>query len=228
MSNEIATRNEQNQISPWRAYADENLAPAIAGDLLTFAKGKWRRGEAKALVPPEARFLCNMQEVWTGWVRWFNGQAVEHRIARLIDFPKPVPRQDLGHTDKSAWEIDPQGNPRDPWSRTDRMIMREVGPTSSELLTFSTSSIGSRHALSRLCLAFDRSRLKHKGRWAIVKLEAETYEHHVYGEIAKPRFRIVDWAYGDVEASQALVAPPVVTTPNDPQVAKELDDKIPF
>ena len=85
----------RHDLSAYQAFADTASASAIAGDLLTFAKGRWRSGEEKAPVPPEARFLVNMDEMWTGWVRWFNKKPVEHRISRVGD---PVPaRADLGH-----------------------------------------------------------------------------------------------------------------------------------
>jgi hypothetical protein len=126
MSNEVTIVNGQTQISPWGAFANETQASAIAGDIFKFAKGEWYRGEEKKSVPPGTKFLCNMAELWTGWVRWFDSRPVEHRIARLIDFPPKLLREDLGHTDKSLWETDPSGNPKDPWSPTDRLVMRDV------------------------------------------------------------------------------------------------------
>ena len=206
MSNtDIAIRHDY-AVSPWRAFADENLASAMVGDLITFAKGKWRRGEGKEPVPEGARFLCNMEEIWTGWIRWFDGKAVEHRIGRLIDFPPRLSREDLGHLDESKWETDPSGNLRDPWAQTDRMVMRDEN---GELCTFSTSSVGGRHAISKLCKSFDTGSSKHDGYWPVVVLEVETYQHHVYGEIMKPRFKIVDWQPWDEAQAQKEPKPSV-------------------
>jgi hypothetical protein len=225
MTQEIAIRNE-TQVDPYQAFADDTLAAAIAGDLLTFVKGNWRRGEEKATVPPEARFLCNMEEIWTGWVRWDNKKPVEHRITRLIDRQPKLTRGELGHTDESVWETDPQGNPRDPWAETDRMVMREAGK-SEELLTFSTSSVGGHYALAKLCDAYARARLNHEGQWPVVMLVSETYVHDVYGEISKPLFKVTEWASWDGSAPKEVLP---YATPDDPrtQVAKELDDAIPF
>ena len=58
-----------------------------------------------------------MEEIWTGWVRWFDGKIVDRRLWRLIDFPPRILREELGDTDKSLWETDGKGNPRDPGRR---------------------------------------------------------------------------------------------------------------
>ncbi len=225
MNQHLTVRDKTTEISPWQAFADKTVAAAIAGDLLKFVKGKWYRGEDKTPVPPEARFLCQMEEIWTGWVRWFDGKPVEHRIGRLVDFLPEVTREELGHTDESVWETDPQGNPRDPWAPTDRMVMRDVGE-STELLTFSTSSVGGRYALGKLCSSFSRARQKHEGQWPVIELEVETYTHNVYGEISKPRFKIVDWDFWDDSNK------PITQTDDDPRTlaktAEALNDEIPF
>jgi hypothetical protein len=221
-STDIAIRNSQTETSPWQAFADDNLAAAIAGELLTFRKGKWCIGEAKEPVADDARFLCNMEEIWTGWVRWFDKKPVEHRIGRLIDFPRKITREELGHTDKNLWETDLAGVPRDPWAPTDRLVMRAIDR--DELVTFSTSSVGGRFALAKLCSSFARSRKKHEMKYPVVVLGSETYEHESYGEIAKPNFKIVDWAYWDDDHAGSR---PMALAPAE-EIAHELDDAIPF
>jgi hypothetical protein len=191
MTQEIAIRNE-TQVSPWRAFADQNLVASIAGDLIKFAKGKWYRGESKNPIAGGARFVCNMDEIYTGWQHWFDGQPVEHRIARITEFPRPINREDLGQMDRSKWELDAAGNPKDPWSPVDRMIMREASG-GEEVVTFTTSSVGGRDALSKLCQAFANSHKAHPGKFPVVELNVDSYRHKMYGEIAKPKFVIVDW-----------------------------------
>ena len=77
MNTDITVRSNATQLSPWGDFANDHLASAIAGDLLTFAKGDWRRGEAKKEIGQNETFLCNMVEIWTGWIRWEDGAAVE-------------------------------------------------------------------------------------------------------------------------------------------------------
>src|SRR4029078_2418066 len=107
--NQLVQVKEQ-QVSPWRTFADETLATAICGDLLLYRKGKWTRGEDERPVPLGTRLLCNMVEIWTGWVKWWANSPVEYRIARLIDFPPKVRREDLGDLDQSLCEKDLVGN----------------------------------------------------------------------------------------------------------------------
>lgn len=221
--NEI-TKVEQHQISPYRHYADEHLASAIAGDLLRFVKGEFQRGPDKQPVDVNLLLLCNMKEVWTGWVRYFGGQVVETLIGRLIDFHEPQRREELGHLDKNLWETDASGTPLDPWSPTDRMIMREMG--SLKLLTFSTSSAGGRKALARLCQEFDNAYEKHDGLWPVVLLDSYTYDHPNYGPIWNPRFTIADWAPWEGGTGNGNAAEPGAI--EAPSTADFVDDETPF
>lgn len=219
--NEIVKINA-HQVSPWKAFADETLASAIAGDLLLYRKGKWTRGEDQRSVPPGSRFLCNMVEIWTGWVRWWNGSQVEHRIARLIDNPPRLLREDLGHLDQSLWETDPQGNPRDPWSEVRRIVMRDMD---GELLTFSTSSWGGCKALAKLCRDFDRDPQSRTGAWPVVELDRKDRKSADYGLIPEPTLTIVDWDCWDEDAMPDTKA---IDAPKAPDMAAEIDDEIPF
>ena len=45
MSTDITVKSN-TQLSAWGDFANDHLASAIAGDLVTFAKGDWRRGES--------------------------------------------------------------------------------------------------------------------------------------------------------------------------------------
>jgi hypothetical protein len=208
MTNDLTIRHD---LSTYQAFADTASASAIAGDLLTLAKGRWRSGEEKAPVPPEARFVVNMDEMWTGWVRWFNRKPVEHRINRVSDGIPAPSRSDLGHTDPEVWETDMQGNPRDPWAPTFRIIMR--GEISGDLFTFSSSSHGGKDALAKLAGAYAKGAPKHPRQFPVVTLGTETYDHDVYGEVAKPSFKIVGWASWGGEVGSA---------------APMLDDDVPF
>lgn len=223
MSTDITVKSN-TQLSAWGDFANDHLASAIAGDLVTFAKGDWRRGESKKEIGQNDTFLCNMMEIWTGWIRWEDGAAVEHRISRIVDFAPRIPRSELGYTDKGQWEADQSGNPKDPWSPTDRMIMRDVA--TDEICTFSTSSIGGRQAIAKLCQQFDRQRAEQNGQYPVVRLEAESYMHQTFGKIWKPKFVIVTWSYWDATGGP----PAIAVTSDDPRtlVAQELNDEIPF
>ena len=62
-----------------------------------------------------------------------------------------------------------------------------------------------------------------------MKLESTTYTHQQFGEISKPKFKIVDWARWD-DGDDADAPASITPTPDDPrtQVKDELQDEIPF
>jgi hypothetical protein len=224
MTTEVATVTQGRMPSVWRAFADEALASAIAGDLLVFKKGIWQRGEEQKDVPKDARFLANMHEIWRGWVRWFNKQPVEHQLVRIVDGNRPPSREQLGHLDSNVWETDAAGEPRDPWSRTQRMVLKDM---KGNLLTFTTSSWGGKRGLSKLCDAFDRERGEHPDCYPVVKLETEFHKNKDYGSIPEPRFTIVDWQPWD--GKSGVRAKAIAQTPDDPRtMTEELDDVVPF
>jgi hypothetical protein len=82
---QVALKNEHIQISSYRAFAEEDIASAIAGDMILFNKGLFTRGEGKRPVPADTLFIANLDEGYRGWVRWFNGKPVDYRIGRIVD-----------------------------------------------------------------------------------------------------------------------------------------------
>jgi hypothetical protein len=222
MTTEITTRN--NEPSPWKAFAAESTSSAIAGELLRFTKGRFVCGEEKRTVPVGTEFVVNMTELWTGWQRWFNGNLVEHRISRVIDREPRILRDELGHMDESAWETGPDGQPKDPWSQVQRLVMREANGK-RRLVTFTTSSWGGRVALGKLCQDFDAERDEHPGgAYPVVQLGVFLQRHKQFGEIPQPRFDVVGWQMWD-----GGEAPRIKVDPDDPRtlVGRKIDDEIP-
>jgi len=215
------------QTSPYRAFADEDAASAIAGDMVTFNKGLWIRGKDKNPVPIEALFISNLDEGYRGMVRWFDGKPVDYRIGRISEgFPMPL-RDELGHEDETKWETNQSGAPKDPWQPTYRLVMRD---SNGELVTFVGSSWGARRGLQQLYGRFDRER-KGPTLWPVVRLTTEHYPNKTWGPIPEPRFTIIGWAQWDGRPDvKAIASPGPVPTPDDPrtQFAQELDDSIPF
>jgi hypothetical protein len=212
MSNEVA-RREVSDVSPWKEFASESQANAIAGDLLRFSKGKFIAGEEKRVVPMGTPFVANMPELWTGWQRWWNGNIVEHRISRVIDRQPRILRDELGHTDETLWEIGPDGNPTDPWQPTQRLVMREA--KGKRLVTFATSSWGGRTCLGKLCQDYDADRNEHPGAMPVVQLGLFMHRHKQFGEIAQPRLDIVGWTNWD--GSEAAGPRAIAADVDDPR-----------
>ena len=106
------------------AYYAETAAAGIAGDLLAFRKGVWQRGAAKDTVPAGLQLVANVPSLLRGWTRWENNVPAEHRMVPLGEHP-PL-RNELCHLDTEAWEEDANGNPKDPWAMTDRLVLRDA------------------------------------------------------------------------------------------------------
>ncbi len=200
MNKQVAIQEPDAVTIACAAYAAETQASAIAGDLLAFRKGTWQRGENKDTVPAEATFVANMAHIWRGWIRWNDGKPVEHRLVPVGE--RPPDRNELGHFDEAKWEIGNDGNPRDPWAPTDRIVLRESSDGELSLLTFSTGSFGGRQALGKLCQAYAQRSAKHAGAYPVVRLTSDTWKHKEYGDIPKPVFEVVGWEPWDLHQGE--------------------------
>ena len=206
-------------VSPWREAVNDEVGASF-GAFLKFTKGDWTLGEDDQEVPPDARFVANLEEYYRGWVRWWDGKPTDHLIGRVIDRHRVPPREELGDLDESKWETEPSGARRDPWAKTVYLAMRDM--SNDEIVCFTSSSDGGRKAVARLADHYDRKRHLFKAKMPIVCLEQESYQHKVYGKILKPRFNVVDWAYWDDETA---------TDPGGALQARnaaEMNDEIPF
>lgn len=196
--------------SPWAAFAASTQASGIAGELLTFAKGKWRVGESKATPMPDLKLVCHMHEIWEGYLRWEDGKPVDTRIVRIGQ--PHINREDLGDDDESTWPLDAQGVAQDPWQPVTRIIMRDLNDA-GKLLTFTTSSFGGRKGIGALCATYHNEKLKREeGLFPVVKLASGVMKSKKFGDIDFPRFEVVDWASWDGTARKQLAR-----TPDDPR-----------
>jgi hypothetical protein len=212
MTNELAIRSQAGLA----AFAQDNDMVMIAGDLLTFKKGKWFRGQEE-FDPADLHFLANYREAYTGWTRWVDKKPVEHRLIRCVDYQRKATRETLGHLDKNAWEANDRGVPQDPWQPSDRMILRTMD-SAQDLLTFVSSSVGGRNAIAKLLGKVAQNVQAYEGnKLPVVVLETGTYSHDDFGTVAYPIFKIVDWGYWDGEQKG-----------NGTPVDEFLEDEIPF
>src|SRR5437868_829437 len=103
---------------PFAAYATAMSPNTIVGKLLKFSKGDYTVGENSEEVRAGTMFVANMDEFLVAWVRWVDGKPAEHVMGRVAEQWVPPPRSKLGSTDKSDWECDKDGKPKDPWQFT--------------------------------------------------------------------------------------------------------------
>jgi hypothetical protein len=126
-------------VDPFLAYADAISPRSIVGTLLKFSKGDYLAGEEGEIIPHGTQLTANCDEFLAGWIKWQDGKPVEQRMIRVADGFHPPVRTDLGDTDKSLWETDDKGEPKDPWQFTNYLSLMDAD---GNLFTFTTSSRG--------------------------------------------------------------------------------------
>jgi hypothetical protein len=223
------TEEKKNDLTP---YKPNNVVPAqdvdpfleyalsegaIDGKFLLFKKGDWVAGEGKEPVALGTRYVAIMSEALRGWVHWYGGKVTERRIGRVVDRFRPPPRETLGDTDVSAWEVSPQG-PKDPWALTAYLGLRDSGDE-GEKFVFSTASVGGHGAFRKLSEAYGRRTPKNRNKLPVVEIGTGSYPHEEWGKVLFPTFKIVGWVDDpDAPATAAMTQP----------VTPVLDDAIPF
>jgi hypothetical protein len=215
----------------FEAYANAVAPRNIIGTLLKFSKGDYLAGEEGAPVPTGTIVTANVAELLAGWVRWADNKPIEHIMVRVADGKAVPKRADLGYLDKSAWELDNYGEPRDPLQFTNYLpLMSESG----ELFTFAISSRGGINAIGELCRRYSQHRKRHPDVLPMIALNVDSYQHKVkeYGRIKYPKFAPMGWqpkATFDAALAAAgfSVAEDAPAEPL-PTAADELCDDIPF
>jgi hypothetical protein len=190
-SNTLAT-NTSTEIDPFLAYG-EGGGGAITGELLKFSKGDFFSGRDNKMNAAGTRLVANMDSLESGWVRWDSGKPVEYRMVRIAKGFTPAQRRDLGDNDRNLWTFDEDGNPRDPWQKTENVVLAD--PRDGTVYTFTTSSVGGREAVQKLAVDYARARQRHPDKWPVIELGVETYVHtnKTFGRIKTPKFTIVDF-----------------------------------
>jgi len=224
------TKNELAPVSlsdPLAAYADAIAPQYIIGEMLRFSKGDWLLGDNT--VPAGTQFTANLDELMAGWIKWLDSKPVEHIMARVADGIPPKKRTDLGDDDKSQWELDKDGNPRDPWQFTNYLpLINEK----SELFTITTSSRGGLGAIADLSRRYARHRKRHPNVFPVIALNVDSYQHKIreLGRIKFPVFEPAGYTpktdFRAALAAAGLIAADPVPTEADP--GDDFRDKVPF
>jgi hypothetical protein len=205
----------------WSDAAAEATERTIRGTLLKYADWHWTAGKEATPIEDGTKLVALATAAM--WVRWEDGKPVEYIVRqpgrRLPD------REELGHNDKSLWEEDPRGEPKDPWQNTRLVYL--VDPQTAEAFTFSTSTWGGRGAVTDLGDQISRMRTVHPDAVPIVELRAAKMRTQ-HGPKSKPVFKIVAWKTADtaatVPAERQITAQKAKQEVDD----REMDDEIPF
>jgi hypothetical protein len=179
-------------------YGEQVSQRNIVGRLLKFSKGDYLVGENNAEMKIGTELVANMDELMVGWIRWEDNKPAEQIMGRLVEGYQPLKREELGHEDKSLWEVDEVSNePRDPWQFSNYMIMKTPGEDDPDdaLFTFATSSRGGLGGIGELCKSYGKVMRQRPDEFPIVKLGVGSYPHKnkAFGRIKYPIFDIVGW-----------------------------------
>jgi hypothetical protein len=210
-------------------YGEETNPGNIIGAFLKFSEGGWIDGRGEKF-PIGKRMIANMDRLLLCWIRWEDKQPAERIMGLLAEGFKPPPRDILGYgyepgndkpVDTSEWELDAEGNPRDPWRFTRYLILKDPDyvEEGEGIYTFVTSSNGGKKAIGDLCKTYGRKRREgHRNYYPVIALRNTSYMHRdrSFGKVKEPALWAVGWvfksAFGELplpDAAPLQLAAPV-------------------
>jgi hypothetical protein len=181
--------------NPWSQFSNA-LEPYVGiTQRLKFSKqGEWMISDTETL-PPGTRCMARTDLMSYGWNKFLDGKLVEQRTGKLADHFTPSSRNELGDTDQSQWELQPDGTRKDPWAFCSSLPLVLI--SSGEAFVFTSYSRGGLRALGQLASAYGR-RVGHAPRsLPVVELKPDHYKHKLYGKIFVPLLHIVGWTDDD-------------------------------
>jgi hypothetical protein len=188
MTNELATKREAEVTNHYLRVAAET---ETFGPFLKFNSGAFLVGDNE--IPEGREYIAHMDGAYIGWVKFSLNKVVARRMGKIADGFIPAEREALGDNDRTRWDIDGKGDPKDPWV-LQRMVPFEDVKT-REVVWFATSTAGGIGAVGELCGDYGRNR--HLGM-PVIKLAVSGYKNKKYGSwVDTPNFPIVRWkAFG--------------------------------
>jgi hypothetical protein len=215
MTTDITTQSGSNvalpEDDPFAAYARSASSKSnIVGDLLKFQKGEWCAGQNEEDIEEGTRLVAVMDNLAVGWVKWWGGKPAAREIGLVSEGFRPPGRDALGDHDESRWEADAYGVKRDPWVRTNNLILKEE--EGDRLYTFATSSVGGLGCVADLCGEYAKHRRMKPDQYPIVEVGSRSYKHDTFGKVHVPVLKVVGWA------EKAAVAEALEATEEDSDV----------
>lgn len=198
----------------FQSYGEQASQKSIVGKLLKFSKGDYLVGEDNDEVEEGTQYVANMDELMVGWIRWEDGKPTDQIMGRVSEGYQAPKRNTLGDDDKSKWEVDDQGNERDPWQFSNYLILKTPGENGDDhLFTFTTSSRGGLNAIGELCKAYGKAMRQKPDEFPIISLGVGSYQHsnRSYGRIKFPILAVQGWSpkseFAEALSDEAPTAP---------------------
>ena len=206
---------------PYTAFGEAN---AVGDTFLKFDRGVYRFGPADAseILALGTLLVANMAEMKVGWLKWQDGEVAATDMRRLADGFYVTPREELGDMDESMWEMGNDDLPKDPWTQTTLLPLKD--PATGAEYTFTTSSKGGRAACGTLAGRYgsERHKPENAGKLPVIKIDDGSYKHKKLGQVIHfPVFRLVEWR-SEVELMGTAGTEPGAVAVGDP------DGDVPF
>ena len=213
MNTELTTQDDNAFLS----YAKAVNQQTIVGTLLKFTKyGEWVSGKDEDEIERDQRFVAVMDQLMVGWQKWSEGKPAEQEAGLIAECYRPPSRKDLGDNDETEWERDERGDPRDPWQKTNWLILKEEA--GDALFTWSPSSKGGLSAIGQLCERYGKMIRQKPGQFPVVELQASSYRHERFGKLFVPVLKVVGWT----DKANALAA--LEAVPNEGNMGEDAED----
>jgi len=187
-SGAVANPDDYN---PYAAYGEQ--ATGGARNIIKFRKGRYFYSQDDIEIPVGPRLIANMAGAKVGWVRWWDGRPTDEVMVLIADGVAPPRRSELGDDDRSQWETDDRGDPKDPWQFTNHLPLK--GPETGDEFLFATSTRGGIGAIGACAKTYGTVYRQKPGKLPVVELQASDYAHpnKAYGRVDVPVFELVDW-----------------------------------
>lgn len=217
--------------NPYKELANAITPKNIFGTLLKFSKGEWLAGESTLVVQIGTPMVAIMDHMTCGWIRWEDSRPTNQVMVEVSTGKKPPRRSELGDLEKTNWEFDEKGRPRDPWQFTIYLPM--VGHEDGEVYTFATSSKGGINAIGQINGIYGVHWEQHPDQYPIFHLSLDRYQHQnkQYGVIKTPKFEPAGYV-NKKDIAKALRAVGLIETPSEVKNSENpgsgMDDEIPF
>jgi hypothetical protein len=207
---------------PVQDYLDTYTVPTIPGTQIRFngkdAKYVLLNGDPVPLEDTDT-FVFLSDQIWGGWIKSArDGETLPTRIQGLLtDGFRLPPRNTLGDTDESQWEIGLSAKAEDPWKHQIIILLQKIG--ADELYSFIATNPTSRGAVTDLINHTQRRKRSGKDDYPIVRLGTSSFERRTPPKVkvVKPHFTIIGHQKKDE-----------VIDPANASTAADFDDNIPY
>jgi hypothetical protein len=176
------------------AAIDTSLAEADSrtgyGKLLKFSRGQYLLGADGDVIAKNTVVTAGCDLTLVGFVRWEDGQPVEHKLLPVTSGGPFYRRVDLGFHDKEAWEKNSAGEARDPWQE---QILLPMMNADGEINTFVTGSVTGKKSVLRLLREYRNHAKRNPNNYPQIKLGVDHFVHSdkTIGKVFYPSFEVV-------------------------------------